>query len=118
MTNPYLGDTVARVTRDIRRKLEMDGRIFGTMQLALEYDIEPENMALGAMAGLVVLLNNAKENDLPIDLHLNDWRNLDDCKVEEILGWLWEDHRCKFTSQLIKCVQEAKERLKTLVNDE
>ncbi|MHC4538004.1 MAG: mannitol dehydrogenase family protein, partial [Planctomycetota bacterium] len=45
MTNPYLGDTIARVVRDITRKLEMNGRIFGTMQLALEYGIEPKNMA-------------------------------------------------------------------------
>ena len=55
MTNPYLGDTVARVTRDIVRKLEIDGRIFGTMQLALEYGIEPKNMAVGALAGLALL---------------------------------------------------------------
>jgi mannitol-1-phosphate 5-dehydrogenase len=65
MTNPYLGDTIERVTRDVVRKLEMDGRIFGTMQLALEHGIEPKNMALGALAGIVALLNKAGEYRLP-----------------------------------------------------
>lgn len=111
MTNPYLGDTVARVTRDIRRKLEIDGRIFGTMQLALEYDIEPQNMALGAVAGIAVLLKNAEENNLSTDLRLNDWRHVDEKKIEKILEWLWEGQTCQNKPRLIQCVQEAKERL-------
>ena len=118
MTNPYLGDTVARVTRDIRRKLEIDGRIFGTMQLALEYDIEPHHMALGAMAGIAVLLKNAEENNLSADLRLSDWRQLDKDKIVKILDWLWESRTCRSTPRLIRCVQSAKERLETLVDDE
>lgn len=116
MTNPYLGDTVARVTRDIRRKLELDGRIFGTMQLALEYEVEPKNMALGAMAGIAVLLMNAEDNNLPADLYSNDWRRLDDDKIKQILDWLWEGEACQSSSQLIRCVQNAKERLGTLIS--
>ncbi len=116
MTNPYLGDTVARVTRDIRRKLELDGRIFGTMQLALEYDIEPKNMALGAMAGIAVLLKNPEENNLSIDLRSNGWRQLNDNKIEKILNWLWEGETCQSAPQLIRCVQNAKERLETLID--
>jgi len=117
MTNPYLGDTVARVTRDIRRKLELDGRIFGTMQLALEHGIEPHHMALGAMAGIAVLLKNAEENDLSTDLRLSDWRQLDEDKIVRILDWLWEGEACQLAPQLIRCVQNAKERLETLVDD-
>ncbi|OHB75212.1 MAG: hypothetical protein A2Z25_04930 [Planctomycetes bacterium RBG_16_55_9] len=116
MTNPYLGDTVARVTRDIRRKLEIDGRIFGTMQLALEHNIEPQNMALGAMAGLAVLLKNAEENNLPTYLRLSDWRQLDDDKIERILYWLWEGQTYKSTAQLITYVQRASVHLEMLVD--
>ena len=60
MTNPYLADTVARVCRDVVRKLGINERIFGTMQLALEYGIEPKNMVLGAMAGIAILLEKAQ----------------------------------------------------------
>jgi mannitol-1-phosphate/altronate dehydrogenase len=117
MTNPYLGDTVARVTRDIRRKLEFDGRIFGTMQLALEYGIEPRNMALGAMAGITVLLKNIEKNGLPADLRSDDWRSLDNDTIKKIIGWLWGGKTFRSPPQLIRCVQNAKERLGTLIND-
>ena len=86
MTNPYLGDTIARVTRDVVRKLEMDGRIFDTMQLALEFDIEPKNMALGAMASIAVLLQKAEEYNLPNDLRCADRRKLDEVRIERILN--------------------------------
>jgi len=86
MTNPYLGDTIARVTRDVVRKLEMDGRIFGTMQLALEHGVEPKNMALGAMAGIAVLLQKAEEYNLPNDLRCADRRKLDEVRIERILN--------------------------------
>ncbi|MFC1633374.1 hypothetical protein ACFL5Z_00920 [Planctomycetota bacterium] len=116
MTNPYLGDTVARVTRDIRRKLESDGRIFGTMQLALEHGIEPQNMALGAMAGVAVLLKNAVENDLSVEWRISDWRQLDDDKIGRILCWLWEGQTCKSKAQLIRCVQSAMKSLEKVVD--
>jgi len=66
MTNPYLGDTVARAARDIIRKLGVNDRIFGTMSLALDHDIEPVNMAMGALAGIVLLPANAAEYGLPV----------------------------------------------------
>ncbi len=47
MTNPYLQDTTFRAGRDIVRKLGYNDRIFGTMSLALDYGIEPINMAMG-----------------------------------------------------------------------
>jgi mannitol-1-phosphate 5-dehydrogenase len=115
MTNPYLGDTVARVVRDAVRKLRIDGRIFGTMTLALEYGIEPTNMALGAMAGIAVLLKTADENNLPGDLRFGDWRKLDDAGIEKIIDWLWNGQSCNYAPQLIRYVQKAKKRLETLV---
>jgi len=115
MTNPYLGDTVARVVRDAVRKLSMNGRIFGTMQLALEYGIEPRNMALGAMAGVALLLYKADKNNLPGDLRFGDWRKLNDSKIEKIINWLWAGQTCKYADQLIKYIQNARRRLASLV---
>jgi len=124
MTNPYLGDTVARLVRDAVRKLAINGRIFGTMQLALEYGIEPRNMALGAMAGIAVLLKKAEENNLsggqtglPGDLRFGDWRKLDDAEIEKIINWLWAGQTSKYAEQLIKYVQNARGRLRQLTTD-
>jgi len=115
MTNPYLGDTVVRVVRDAVRKLGMNGRIFGTMQLALEHGIEPANMALGAMAGIAVLLEAADENNLPIALRFGDWRKLNDSKIEKIINWLWAGQTSQYAEQLIKYVQNTRRPLTTLV---
>jgi mannitol-1-phosphate/altronate dehydrogenase len=117
MTNPYLGDTVVRVVRDAVRKLGMNGRIFGTMQLALEYGITPTNMALGAMAGIAVLLEAADENNLPIALRFGDWRKLDDVKIEKIINWLWAGQTSQYAERLIKYVQNARRPLTTLIKE-
>jgi mannitol-1-phosphate/altronate dehydrogenase len=115
MTNPYLGDTIARVVRDITRKLEMNGRIFGTMRLILESGLEPKNMALGAMAGIAVLLQKTDEYNLPADLHVSQWQKLDDEKIEGIINWLWSGKTNNYTKQIIKYTQTALKPLKTLI---
>ena len=126
MTNPNLADTVARAARDVVRKLGASDRIFGTMALALEYGIEPNNMALGAMAGIAVLLEKAEENNLPGNLRFGDWRKLDDLKIEKIINWLWNGQTGRYAQQrsvaialerrrLIKYVQNAQKRLKTII---
>ena len=117
MTNPYLGDMVVRVVRDAVRKLGMNGRIFGTMRLALEHDIEPMNMALGAMAGIAMLLEKAEEYNLPGDLRFGDWRKLNDVKIEKTINWLWAGQTCKYADQLIKYVQNARRPLTTLIKE-
>ena len=114
ITNPYLGDTVTRACRDVVRKLSINDRIFGTMSLALEYGIEPNNMAIGAMAGIAVLLEHAKEYNLPADLCFGDWRKLDGDRIEKIINWLWKGQTSNQTQQLIKYVRNAKEHLKKL----
>lgn len=116
MTNPHLGDTIARVVRDVPRKLEPDGRIFGTMQLALKYGIEPRNMALGALAGIVELLMNAESSRLPKELEFGDWRKLDGDKIVRILRWLWNEQICESTSELAGLVWDAKDHLETITN--
>ncbi len=115
MTNPYLADTVARAGRDVVRKLGINDRIFGTMALALEYGIEPNNMASGAMAGIAVLLEAAEENNLPADLRFGNWRKLDDDKIEKIINWLWKGQKSKYSQQIIRYVQNAKKRLTTFI---
>jgi len=130
MTNPYLGDTVARVVRDVVRKLRINERIFGTMTLALEYGIEPKNMALGAMAGITVLLEKADESNLPVVLLPclrrgklvpaeagSDWRKLDDAGIEKIIKWLWAGQSCSYARQIIRYVQKAKKHLEILIAD-
>jgi mannitol-1-phosphate 5-dehydrogenase len=117
MTNPYLADTVERAGRDPVRKLGADDRIFGTMALALEYNIEPNNMALGAMAGIVVLLEKAEENNLPGDLRFGDWRRLDNEKIENVIDWIWDGKRARHSEQIIKCVQNAHKRLATFLDE-
>ena len=116
ITNPYLNDTIARACRDAVRKLGLNDRIFGTMTLALEYGIEPTNMALGAMAGIAVLLESAKENNLPNNLGSDDWRELSNAEIEKIIRWIWNDETGKNAEQLINYVQNAQKHLITLVN--
>ena len=136
MTNPYLADTVARVCRDVVRKLGINERIFGTMQLALEYGIEPKNMALGALAGIAILLEKAQEYNLPDNLRFADWRKLDGSNIEKILNWLWKGqtytvarpslrlrsgqawpclHGLEARATLIRYVQSAQEHLEILI---
>lgn len=52
MVNPWLRDSVERVTRDPRRKLSWDDRLVGTMRLALAAGIMPYRFARGAAAAL------------------------------------------------------------------
>ncbi len=115
ITNPFLADTVARAGRDVVRKLGLNDRIFGTMQLALEYGIEPTNMAIGALAGVAVLMKEAQEYGLPSDLHCDDWRRLNAAHTKRILHWVWSGQTCGQADTLIKYVLNAKQPLRMLI---
>ena len=99
----------------LARKLEMNGRIFGTMQLTLEHGLEPKNMALGAIAGIALLLQKADEYNLPSDLHVDKWQNLNDTETEKILNWLWSGQTNQYTPQIIKLTQSAIKQLTNLI---
>jgi mannitol-1-phosphate 5-dehydrogenase len=118
MTNPYLADTVARAGRDVVRKLGIHDRIFGTMALAFEQGLEPRNMALGALAGIALLLANAAEYGLPPDLRSLDWRHLDASRLSSLLTWLWQDPASPAWSGLIDCTCAAREPLTGLLAHE
>lgn len=118
MTNTYLADTTERAGRDPVRKLGYNDRIFGTMTLAMEQGIEPTNMALGAMAGIAVLLEKAEENDLVSDLRFGDWQKLSEVEIEKIIKWIWSTEYGQYDHRLIEYAQEAKRRLVNLFNKE
>lgn len=115
MTNPYLADTVARASRDVVRKLGVNDRIFGTMTLALEHGIEPVNMAMGAMAGIALLLSEADAYRLPGELHVLDWRVLDPDGLTPLLTWLWQSPASGVVRRLIDCTYAVREGLANLL---
>lgn len=103
MTNPFLADSIARAGRDPRRKLSSRDRIFGTVKLAMEYGVEPVNMARGAKAGLKYLLVNADDNELPSALRF-DADNLKGDQISEILKWLWNDDDVEMLAKISEMV--------------
>ena len=111
MTNPYLSDPIYRAARDPKRKLGANDRIFGTMQLALDYGIEPINMALGSAAGFVFLLQRAEDNKLPKELRCDNWQKITDVQIQKILAWLWDGKQSGFIHQATKYEQAAIEKL-------
>lgn len=115
MTNPYLADTVARASRDVVRKLSFDDRIFGTMRLAVEAGIEPRSMAVGALAGLSVLLRQADEYGLPAQLRSENWRGLDEGRIRAILGWLWSEQEPGESRELAPFVCDARDILSRIL---
>jgi len=114
MTNPYLSDTIERAARDPLRKLGYQDRIFGTMTLALEQGSEPTNMALGALAGLVYLLQHAQECQLPSQLRLPELKNLDRDTISLISQWIWGKNSGEFDPRLISLIEKAKPQLELL----
>jgi mannitol-1-phosphate 5-dehydrogenase len=73
MLNPHLRDSVARVTRDPRRKLGWHDRLIGTMRVALSQGIRPVRFARGAAAALRTLAEEARSD------------------ADRLLATLWED---------------------------
>lgn len=107
MTNPFLDDTIERAARDPIRKLSYNDRIFGTMALALEFGIEPVNMALGAAAGITYLLRRAEEYNLPKQLCRNNWNCPDDSVVEDLLKWICDKKQINHRQQITEYIQKA-----------
>ena len=115
MTNPYLGDTTIRAGRDIVRKLGYSDRIFGTMSMALEYGIEPVNMAVGAAAALCQLLANPEQSNLPEDLCFNERQELSAGNIQELLIWLWGGYSGQHREKLTELVHQVLPRLRALL---
>ena len=121
ITNPYLSDTIARAGRDPKRKLGYHDRIFGTMDLALSEGIRPVNMAVGALAGIGVLLG--EEDMLGDDAGV--WRGggrprgvapteLSDEEIERVVRSVWGEDVGGYGAEIIECVCEARGRFEGL----
>jgi mannitol-1-phosphate 5-dehydrogenase len=98
MTNPFLVDTIERVTRDTERKLSWNDRFIGTMRVLLEQGIAPRRYALGAAAALVQLDPAILERQMP---------------VEDILDALWQESSPDPVerNQLVAMIETALEKL-------
>lgn len=64
MLNPYLRDSIHRVTRDPLRKLGWNDRLIGAIRLALDQDIRPDNLAMGARAAAGMMPTGSGLQDL------------------------------------------------------
>ena len=95
MTNPYLDDAIDRAARDPQRKLGLNDRIFGTMQLALEFGVEPKNMAKGAAAGLIYYIKQNGGEQFSFD------------KLMTALNQIWDKQDSKYKTKLVELVKEA-----------
>jgi mannitol-1-phosphate 5-dehydrogenase len=83
MTNPFLVDTIERVTRDTERKLGWSDRLTGTMRVALKEGITPNRYALGAAAALVRLEPAILEGQTPVGNLLDTlWQEASPDQVE------------------------------------
>ena len=114
MTNQHLQDTTERAGRDPIRKLGINDRIFGTMNLAIDQGIEPLNIAYAAAAGLQYLLRYAGEYNIPKNLRTINMRNLSEENIRDLLMWLWgkdEQKSLKNSAKLIELTSLAYSKL-------
>lgn len=91
MINPHLNDLITRVTRDARRKLGYDDRLFGTMRLALSQGIEPIHMAQGAAAALLCASDTPPQTRESVGATLREiWGPQADELAERLIDLTWE----------------------------
>jgi len=91
MVNPHLNDLIARVTRDARRKLGYDDRLFGTMRLALSQGIEPTHMAQGAAAALLCASDDKPHTRELVGAPLREiWGQQADELADHLIALTWQ----------------------------
>jgi mannitol-1-phosphate/altronate dehydrogenase len=91
MVNPHLNDLISRVTRDARRKLGYDDRLFGTMRLALAQGIEPVHMAQGAAAALLCASDKAPQTRADAGAILREvWGEQADELADHLIALTWQ----------------------------
>ena len=91
MVNPHLNDLIERVTRDPRRKLGYEDRLFGTMRLALSQGIPPVQMARGAAAALRCAAKAACQTRAGVAGALREiWGGGEDEWAERLIELTWE----------------------------
>lgn len=91
MVRPNLNDLVARVTRDPRRKLGYEDRIYGTMRLALQHGIQPVNLARGAAVAILLMVRNPGSLLAPLAALPRKVEDLTPTTVGLLLREIWGD---------------------------
>jgi mannitol-1-phosphate/altronate dehydrogenase len=91
MVNPHLNDLISRVTRDARRKLGYDDRLFGTMRLALAQGIEPIHVAQGAAAALLCASDKSPQTRADAGATLREvWGEQADELADHLIALTWQ----------------------------
>jgi mannitol-1-phosphate 5-dehydrogenase len=91
MVNPHLNDLIDRVTRDARRKLGYEDRLFGTMRLALSQGIEPTHMAKGAAAALLCVSEDMPPTRESVATALREiWGQQADELADQLIALTWQ----------------------------
>ena len=92
MTNPHLNDLVERVGRDHARKLGIEDRLYGTMVIALQQNVQPLSFGIGAAAGVLsMILRREKLSRQPEHLP-NSAQRLDKDTLSRLLREIWGEH--------------------------
>lgn len=113
MVCPNLNDLVDRVGRDHVRKLGYDDRLYGTMRMALEHNIEPIHLARGAAAGVLSMIKRRGELvDAPSALP-ESADTLTRSGLNDLLREIWGGRSDKHTSALIDLTFSALAELRT-----
>ena len=101
MMNPHLHDLVSRVARDPVRKLGYDDRLFGTMRLALQYNVEPRCLALGAAAAILSMMKRRESLHGPFPTLPEDSSCISDETVTQLLREIWGSRQDEYAQELI-----------------
>jgi mannitol-1-phosphate 5-dehydrogenase len=112
MTNPNLNDLISRVGRDHVRKLGFEDRIYGTMHLALQYGVEPKNMAMGAAAGVLSMIKRQAEFAQPVAHLPKSVSDLTKDSLETLLMGLWTGKADKFAKTMIDLTWQGLAKLR------
>jgi mannitol-1-phosphate/altronate dehydrogenase len=111
MANPFLGDTVERAGRDIKRKLGPGDRLFGTIACAAQQGVQAPNMALGTLAAIALLTRQGEQHQLPRQLCRKNLKAMDTDFLQQLISWLWRDTGQLPSQELLHGLMKAKEKL-------
>jgi mannitol-1-phosphate/altronate dehydrogenase len=97
MFNPYLMDSIDRVTRDTERKLGWNDRLVGTVRLALHQGVEPQRYAFGVAAAVVSMDSSIQ----------------DASSIREFFNSIWHlsESDVKEGSEVLTCIESALKRI-------
>jgi mannitol-1-phosphate/altronate dehydrogenase len=114
MVNPNLNDLVSRVGRDHVRKLGYEDRLYGTMNLALHYGVQPKNLALGAAAGILSMIKRQGSFEKPVPHLPKTESELSEPLLRELLRSLWASKVDQQGEQLISLTWDALKSLRSI----